>query len=230
MRPAQAVAAALLAGVLALAGVADRAAAEAGAAAGIGGDGVFRINDEWWAAMQGRSWRDGLGCPPREQLRLVMAPYRDFEGKPQIGLLILHADVAAEVRSAFIEIFETSDFRIHSMRPVLEFAGDDNRSMAANNTSAFNCRTIAGASVLSEHGRGRALDINPMQNPYVSRSGRVSPPTGAAYATPAARRPGALGVITPGDAVTRAFARIGWGWGGDWAGSKDFQHFSATGR
>ena len=98
--------------------------------------------------------------------------------------------------------------------------------MAANNTSAFNCRPVAGTSRWSEHAYGRAIDVNPVQNPYVA--GRhVSPPAGRRYADRAGRAPG---MIRAGDAVVRAFAAAGWGWGGAWRTARDYQHFSASGR
>ena len=98
--------------------------------------------------------------------------------------------------------------------------------MAADNTSAFNCRRVAGSTSWSEHAYGRAIDINPRENPSVE-NGRVYPRNGAAYAD---RSRHAKGMIHAGDAVVRAFAAEGWGWGGSWNSPKDYQHFSATGR
>jgi D-alanyl-D-alanine carboxypeptidase-like protein len=104
---------------------------------------------------------------------------------------------------------------------------DDDRSMAANNTSGFNCRRVSGSSSWSEHVVGRAIDLNPLRNPYVTRGGRVSPPAGRPYVNRARR---AAGMIHANDLVVRAFAAAGWRWGGDWSGSRDYQHFSSTGR
>jgi len=112
------------------------------------------------------------------------------------------------------------------MEPVDAFGGDDDRSMAANNTSAFNCRTIAGSSRWSEHAFGRAIDINPVQNPYV-RGASVDPPAGATFLD---RASGAPGLITADGPVVAAFAKIGWRWGGAWSAGQDYQHFSASGR
>jgi hypothetical protein len=81
--------------------------------------------------------------------------------------------------------------------------------------------------VWSEHSYGRAIDINPVQNPYVSGDGTVSPPAGAGFTD---RSRAAPGMIVADDAVVRAFAAIGWEWGGDWSSAKDYQHFSASGR
>jgi hypothetical protein len=113
------------------------------------------------------------------------------------------------------------------VRLVEVYRADDDRSMAANNTSAFNCRRVSGSSSWSEHAFGRAIDINPVRNPYVTRGGRVSPPAGRAYVNRAGR---AAGMIYAGDVVVRAFAAAGWRWGGHWSSSRDYQHFSATGR
>lgn len=118
-------------------------------------------------------------------------------------------------------------FPIESMRLVDEFGGDDDRSMSANNTSAFNCRPATGSTRWSEHAYGRAVDINPVQNPYVTRSGAVLPPAGDAHTR---RDPATPGLITDGSVVVSAFADIGWTWGGHWSSGKDYQHFSATGR
>jgi hypothetical protein len=97
--------------------------------------------------------------------------------------------------------------------------------MRANNTSGYNCRTVAGSSKLSQHALGRAIDINPLVNPYV-KGGTVDPPEGAPWADRSRNDPG---MIKAGDAVVRAFARQGWGWGGAWSSGQDYQHFSASG-
>jgi hypothetical protein len=113
------------------------------------------------------------------------------------------------------------------MQLVDVYSGDDDRSMAANNTSAFNCRKVAGTSKWSEHAYGRAIDVNPVQNPYVTRSGKVSPATGKRWAN---RAQGLPGMIHSGDKTVKAFAAIGWKWGGTWRGARDYQHFSSTGK
>jgi poly-gamma-glutamate synthesis protein (capsule biosynthesis protein) len=117
------------------------------------------------------------------------------------------------------------------MRLVDDFRGDDDLSMAANNTSGFNCRRVAGTDSWSAHAYGAAIDVNPVQNPYVTRSS-VAPPAGSPFAA-IDRSAGAsvpVGGIRAGDVVVRAFARIGWEWGGSWPTSKDYQHFFAPRR
>lgn len=96
-----------------------------------------------------------------------------------------------------------------------------------DNTSAFNCRTVAGTDHWSEHAYGRAIDINPIENPYADSDGYVSPPEGAPYFDRSQR---VKGLIHRGGPVIAAFAAVGWGWGGSWNWPKDYQHFSATGR
>jgi hypothetical protein len=129
------------------------------------------------------------------------------------------------VKEAFRALFQAR-FPIKRMQLVDVYGGDDGRSMAANNTSGFNCRTVEGSPSWSEHAYGRAIDINPIQNPFV-QDGRVSPSAGGRYLERSRR---AKGLVRTDDAVVRAFAAIGWGWGGYWTSSKDYQHFSASGR
>ncbi len=190
---------------------------------------VEPLPDPVWEAMQGASWHPGRNCPSRDDLALVTVPYLDFDGAPQSGRLVVAKGVAGNVADAFQAIFDSGEFRIQRMDLVDAFGGDDDASMAANNTSGFNCRNVPGTNRPSAHSLGLAVDINPVQNPYVTRRGTF-PPAGAAYDQPGERTAGVTGIILHGDVVTRAFARIGWAWGGAWKNSKDYQHFSATGR
>jgi hypothetical protein len=170
------------------------------------------------------SWRPG--CPvPLDDLRLLTLTHWRFDGEVHRGELVIHADQARAVKEVFRALFQAR-FPIKRMQLVDVYGGDDYRSMAANNTSGFNCRTVEGSSSWSEHAYGRAIDINPIQNPAV-QDGRVSPPAGTRYLY---RSRPAKGLIRADDAVVRAFAAIGWGWGGYWTSLKDYQHFSATGR
>jgi hypothetical protein len=170
------------------------------------------------------SWRPGCPVAP-EDLRLLTLTHWGFDGELHRSELVIHEDQARAVKEAFRALFKAR-FPIKRMRLVDVYGGDDDRSMAANNTSGFNCRTVEGSSSWSEHAYGRAIDINPIQNPAVE-GGRVSPPAGARYLDRSGR---SKGLIRADDAVVRAFASIGWGWGGYWTSFKDYQHFSATGR
>jgi hypothetical protein len=109
------------------------------------------------------------------------------------------------------------------MQRIEAYGGDDDASMAADNTSAFNCREITGGGAVSNHALGVAIDINPVENPYV-RGGDVLPPAGAEYLDREDVRPG---MIVEGD-VTAAFDAIGFDWGGRWRSLQDYQHFEAA--
>lgn len=172
------------------------------------------------------SWRPG--CPvPVEDLRLLAVEHWGFDGRIHAGELVVHRDQAEPVMQAMARLFEMR-FPIEKIELVDAYGADDDRSTAANNTSAFNCREVENSpGVWSQHSFGRAIDINPIQNPYLPRSGPIDPPAGAAYTDRTDVRPG---MIVSGSPVVAAFAAIGWEWGGNWSSSKDYQHFSENGR
>lgn len=183
-----------------------------------------RITGNVRERITGSSWRPG--CPvSRGNLRLIRARHWDFRGEVDWGALIVHRKEKREVVRALRKLFR-AEFPIRKMKLIDKYGGDDRRSMRADNTSAFNCRFVAGTSRWSEHAYGRAIDVNPVENPYASGS-HVSPPVGRPYAD---RSRDAKGMIHRGDEAWRAFRSIGWKWGGQWPGPKDYQHFSATGR
>jgi poly-gamma-glutamate synthesis protein (capsule biosynthesis protein) len=133
------------------------------------------------------------------------------------------------VAGVFARLYDAR-WPIRQMRLASDFDGDDGRSMAADNTSAYNCRRVAGSASWSDHAFGAGIDINPVENPYLV-PGSFRPADGRSYAQ-LDRSAGSSvppGVIRAGDVVVRAFAAIGWGRGGAWA-SPDFQHFAARGR
>jgi hypothetical protein len=188
-----------------------------------GFDSAVKPIDAGAAARMTASWRPGCPVALRD-LRLVAITHWGFDGQPRAGELVTHATQAERIRRVFAELF-AARFPIEQVRLVDEFGGDDDRSMAANNTSAFNCRRAFGSTRWSQHAYGRAIDVNPLRNPYVTRSG-VYPPGGREFVR---RDASVQGVITAGGPVVQAFGRIGWRWGGAWA-SPDYQHFSASGR
>lgn len=169
------------------------------------------------------SWRAGCPVPPSE-LRQVRLAYWDFDGRRRIGRLVVNVDATRTVVVVFRRLYRER-FPIRRMRPVDAYRGSDDASMAADNTSAFNCRAAvaAGPRSWSQHAYGRAVDVNPLENPYLE-GGRVLPPAGKAYADRSIARKG----MAEG-ALVAAFAAVGWGWGGRWS-SPDYQHFSASGR
>jgi hypothetical protein len=184
---------------------------------------ITRVDADTRAAMIGSSWHKG--CPvPIRHLRLLRASFWGFDGKVHPGRLVVNKDQAVRLQWVMRRLFRVH-FPIRRMRLVDAYGGNDRRSMAANNTSAFNCRPVAGTSRWSEHAYGRAIDVNPIQNPYVSNR-KASPPAGSRYIDRSRHR---RGMIHAGDSVVRAFAAQGWGWGGYWRSIKDYQHFSASG-
>ncbi len=225
--------------LLTTAAIAVAAAASPGRAGGAGDDGAFVKAASTAAVFRGSiatgrdtvrtrvrsSWRPGCPVGPVE-LRLLRVDYWGFDGRVHRGELIIHRDHARRILAVFGKLFRAR-YPVQRLRLVDAYRADDDRSMAANNTSGFNCRRVSGSSRWSEHAFGRAIDLNPLRNPYVTRGGRVSPPAGRPYANRAWR---ATGMIHAGDAVVGAFAAAGWRWGGSWSGSRDYQHFSATGR
>jgi poly-gamma-glutamate synthesis protein (capsule biosynthesis protein) len=165
------------------------------------------------------------GCPVAlSDLRLVRATHWTFGGRERQGRLVVHCREAHEIRDVLKRLHE-SRFPIARMHPIERYGGSDRRSMRRNNTSGYNCRRVAGSASWSEHAHGRAVDVNPVQNPYVTWDG-VSPRKGRSYLDRSDKRRGMVN-----ESVVRAFRRLaGWRWGGDWSGAKDYQHFSLTGR
>jgi len=185
---------------------------------------ISRIDAAQAKRMTGVSWRPGCPVPLRD-LRLLTLSHWGFDGRLRTGRLIVHEDVAREVRGVFRPLHRTK-FPIRRMTPVDAYGASDFRSIEADNTSAFNCRYVEGTRRWSEHAYGRAIDVNPIENPYVS-GGRTSHPKSFPYLERSRRRPG---MAYEGGTLVRAFDAIGWGWGGRWTSVQDYQHFSASGR
>ncbi|HET7482278.1 MAG TPA: M15 family metallopeptidase [Actinomycetota bacterium] len=185
---------------------------------------VTRLSRHLKERMRGVSWH--RGCPVAlHDLRLIDVSYHGFDGDSHLGRLVVNRD-ATDALSRTLRAMWDSHFKIRRMHLIDRYGGSDHKSMRADNTSAFNCRYVAGTTSWSQHAYGRAIDINPVENPYVTSSGRVSPKKGARYRD---RSQHAKGLIHADGAVVRAFDSVGWGWGGRWSGAKDYQHFSANG-
>jgi hypothetical protein len=173
-----------------------------------------------WAELR-HSYRSG--CPVRPaQLRTVQVSYWGFDGRSRVGAIVVARHVASAVLSVFRQLWQER-FPIRRLRPVSAYRGSDEASMAADNTSGFNCRFVGGTSRWSMHAYGEAIDVNPVENPYV-RGSQVSPRAGRAFVDRSRYR---RGMAVDGGVLVRAFASVGWRWG---AGFGDYQHFSTTGR
>lgn len=175
-------------------------------------------------AMTGVTWREG--CPVGlDELRLLRVTHWTFDGRAAEGRLVVAEGAVEPLKAAFAAAWDEG-FPIERVEPVHLYGGDDDRSMAANNTSAFNCRPVAGTRAWSQHSYGTAIDVNPVQNPWVSGD-RVEPPAGRPYVDREDRRPGMLHADS---ALVRVLRERGWGWGGTWSRVRDYQHLSASGR
>ena len=155
-----------------------------------------------------------------EDLRYLTLPYYDFEGQIQIGEMVCHKRIAHDLLVIFSTLFR-AEYPIYSIRLVDDFDGDDDASMKANNTSCFNYRTVRGTNHLSRHAYGLAVDVNPLQNPWVVGK-TVYPPTAAEYADRSKDFPHK---IDKNDLCYKVFISRGFLWGGIWIGSRDYQHF-----
>ena len=171
--------------------------------------------------INGGSWR--AGCPvPLSDLRYLTMSYRDFNGNTKRGELIVHRSVAKEVTEIFGKLY-TSGYPIRKMRLISDYRASDFQSIEADNTSAFNCRAVTGGKKWSNHSYGKAIDINPIENPYISRSGRISHKASLAYSK--RNHSHSSATILKNDLIVKLFKARGWRWGGDWHSIKDYQHF-----
>ncbi len=176
-------------------------------------------------AQLGRSWHRGCPVGPAS-LRRVFVSYVGFDGRAHRGQLVVNRAVAGEVTTVFAALY-AARFPVRRMRPVSAYGASDDRSAAADNTSAFNCRyaVTAGAKRWSAHAYGEAIDVNDVENPYLA-GGRVIPPAGVRFRDRSRARPG---MAVAGGVLVRAFAAAGWSWGGRWSATPDYQHFSRSG-
>ena len=167
------------------------------------------------------------GCPVAvEDLRMLHMSYWGFDSEPHVGTMVVNAGVTQDVLAVFSKLY-SERFPIRQMVPEDVFQGSDTASMAADNTSGFNCRyaVAPGPPQWSAHAYGEAIDVNTVENPYIE-GGSVQPAAGATYLDRSVSRPGMA--VADGPLVT-AFASVGWLWGGRWTDSPDYQHFSKTG-
>lgn len=153
-------------------------------------------------------------------LRYLTLPYYDFEGQVQQGEMVCNVKIAKDLIAVFRELFE-KQYQFCSIRLIDDFGGSDEASMLANNTSCFNYRTKSGSSALSSHALGLAVDVNPMQNPFVKR-GKVYPETATDFVD---RNLDFAHKIDTQDACYKSFKAHGFRWGGLWRSAKDYQHF-----
>ncbi len=171
------------------------------------------------------SWHAGCPVAP-SSLRRLRLSYWGFDGERHVGTLVVSRSAVGPLTVVFRRLYKAR-FSIRKMRPIDAYGGNDERSLAADNTAAFNCRYAVGPGPKrwSAHAYGQAIDVNPVENPYLE-GGRVHPRAGKAYLDRTNVRPG---MAARGGLLVSAFASVGWQWGGRWTGTPDYQHFSSTG-
>lgn len=177
------------------------------------------IPDAVFSLMQGKSFPANATIK-RADLRYLQVLHYDAHGKILIGELVTNKAISQDVLDVLKVLYEAR-YPIERMVLIDRYGADDERSMTANNSSAFNFRFVAGTRKLSNHSMGRAVDINPLYNPFVVGK-TVSPATGHAYAD---RSKDFVYKIEADDLCVREFKKRGFEWGGDWKTRKDYQHF-----
>lgn len=176
--------------------------------------------------IEGNSWRKG--CPVSfEDLRYLRVKHIDFSGVEMVGEIIVHKEVSVEVTEIFKALYHKG-YPIHKMKLVSDYKGNDWKSIESDNTSAFNCRSATGSKKWSKHSYGKAIDINPLENPYISRKGYISHKASATYRKREHKNStyADKAILLNNDKAVEIFKKYGWKWGGDWSGVKDYQHFS----
>lgn len=160
----------------------------------------------------------GINIPSsiKNNLILIDVFYYSFDGILRKGQLVINKEVKQDIIEIF-EFIKESRFPVKKVVPIVHYGWSDDASIADNNTTAFNYRFVSGTRIVSNHAYGYAIDINPIQNPYIKR-GKVIP-EGAVY------DPDEPGTITHDSQLVKEFKKRGWSWGGDWQSVKDYQHF-----
>lgn len=180
------------------------------------------------ATMQGKSMKSNATIR-YEDLSYLTIPHYDFNYNVTTGHLVVSASLAEEVLNIFAELFDAK-YPIERMELIDKYDADDFTSIEYNNTSAFNYRPVStGTGKLSNHALGRAIDINPQQNPYVYSNGKGAHENArefwARYVSKWSREIDRAAFVGHNTEIYRIFKKYGWTWGGDWSSGKDYQHF-----
>ena len=186
---------------------------------------AYPISDAIFSRMQGKSYKKDCTIP-RSHLRYLHVLHRNVDGNTQLGELVCSAEIANDLLDIFRKLYDAG-YKIERMVLIDEYDADDERSMAANNSSCFNFRVVNGSKTLSKHAQGLAIDINPLYNPCIRFStGKVEPANGKPYATNrTAKQKTPVPFINTSDLCYKLFKQHGFIWGGSWTTVKDYQHF-----
>ena len=182
------------------------------------------IDNALFKRIYGKSYKHNCSIK-RDELRYLHLLHYTIDGSIKLGEMICHKDVAKDLINIFRQLYEAK-YPIERMQLIDDYNADDITSMNHNNTTCFNYRAVAGSKKLSNHSMGKAVDINPLYNPYVKRrsdgSYKISPETGRKYAD---RSRNFKYKIDKDDLAYRLFTKYGFRWGGNYRSLKDYQHF-----
>lgn len=184
---------------------------------------ITEITDELFAKMQGKSYKDNCTVP-RKDLRYIHVLHKDLDGETKEGEMVVNQFIAEDVLEILKELYK-ADYPIEKIRLIDEYDASDEMSMRDNNSSSFNFRFISYTTTVSKHGKGLAVDINTLYNPYVKMvngSLSVEPATAVEYTD---RNKDFRCKIDHNDLCYKLFTEHGFEWGGDWESAKDYQHF-----
>ena len=187
--------------------------------------GAYPISDGLFNRMYGKSYKTQCTVP-RSSLRYLHVLHRNTDGQTQLGEIVCNASIAADLLDIFRQLYDAG-YQIERITLIDDYEADDERSMAANNTSCFNFRQVAGSKKLSKHSQGLAIDINPLYNPCLHLgSGKVEPAAGKRYALERSKLGNTrVPLISRDDLCYSLFIQHGFRWGGNWMSKKDYQHF-----
>lgn len=181
------------------------------------------IDDQTFSRMWGKSFKENCTLP-REDLRYLKLLHKNLKGETLEGELVCNKHIAKDLLDIFYQLYE-ANYPIEKIRLIDEYDAIDEPSMADNNSSSFNFRFISYTTIVSKHGLGLAVDINPLYNPYVKMVGdwlSIEPANGEAYVD---REKSFPYKIDEKDLAYQLFLEKGFEWGGHWQESKDYQHF-----
>jgi hypothetical protein len=177
------------------------------------------ISEKVKQRIYGSSWKKGAPIGIND-LSYLTVTYYGFDDKPHLGELIVNKSVASEVLDIFKELYKEK-YPINKMKLIDDYEAIDEKSMEDDNSSAFCYREVTDSTKISKHGYGLAIDINPLENPYV-KGNIILPDSSKEFLD---REKVRKGIIIKEDACYKAFTKRGWSWGGNWASLKDYQHF-----
>ena len=187
---------------------------------------IRSIDENYAKQMQGITYQKE--CPVSlDDLRIVNVKYLGFDDNEHFGDIVVHKDISLEVSQIFEELLAIN-YPIRKIFPIEKYNGDDFESIEDDNTSAFNCRKAEGSTKYSKHSYGKAIDINPLENPYVYKDGTTSHKDSVKYLIREENNDSIenKAVLTSSSQAVQIFKKYGWKWGGDWKSIKDYQHFN----